>query len=114
MTEQDFDFIRKLLLDRSAVALEAGKQYLVETRLAPLVRQLKLGSITELVGLLRAAGWPVAAADLGDLAQRTGVVGLPNNQGMIKYKYSMLALEKMGYSATGLGENSGRSRPTRA
>jgi chemotaxis protein methyltransferase CheR len=53
MTDQDFDFIRKLLQERSAVALEADKQYLVESRLAPVVRQLELGSIAELVGRLR-------------------------------------------------------------
>lgn len=53
MTDQDFDFIRKLLQDRSAIVLEAGKQYLVETRLTPLVRQLKLNSIGELVNQLR-------------------------------------------------------------
>jgi chemotaxis protein methyltransferase CheR len=54
MTDQDFDFIRKLLCDRSAISLEDGKQYLVESRLAPLVQELKLGSIGDLVGLLRA------------------------------------------------------------
>jgi chemotaxis protein methyltransferase CheR len=54
MTDQDFDFIRKLLYDRSAIALEDNKQYLVESRLAPMVRELKLASIADLVGLLRA------------------------------------------------------------
>ena len=53
MTDQDFDVIRKLLLERSAIVLEAGKEYLVETRLAPLVRQLNLNSIGELVAQLR-------------------------------------------------------------
>ncbi len=53
MTEQDFDVIRKLLLERSAIVLEAGKEYLVETRLAPLVRQLNLNSIGELIAQLR-------------------------------------------------------------
>ena len=49
MTDQDFDYIRKLLRERSAIVLEAGKQYLVESRLAPLVRELKLDSIGDLV-----------------------------------------------------------------
>ena len=53
MTEQDFDFIRKLLVERCAIVLEPGKQYLVESRLTPIVRQLNLNSITELVGQLR-------------------------------------------------------------
>ena len=29
MTDQDFDYIRKLLQDRTAIVLESGKQYLV-------------------------------------------------------------------------------------
>jgi chemotaxis protein methyltransferase CheR len=53
MTEQDFDFVRKLVQDRSAVVLEPGKEYLVETRLAPLMRQLNLTSIGELIAQLR-------------------------------------------------------------
>jgi chemotaxis protein methyltransferase CheR len=54
MTDPDFDFIRQLLRQRSAIVLEAGKQYLVESRLTPLVRRLNLGSIGELVNELRA------------------------------------------------------------
>jgi chemotaxis protein methyltransferase CheR len=53
MTDQDFDYVRKLLLDRSAVVLEADKQYLVETRLLPLSRQLNLNSVGELIAHLR-------------------------------------------------------------
>ena len=53
MTEIDFDVIRKLLLERSAIALDDGKQYLVEARLTPLVRQHKLSSIGELIAKLR-------------------------------------------------------------
>jgi chemotaxis protein methyltransferase CheR len=54
MTDQDFDFIRKLLRERSAIVLEDGKHYLVESRLAPLVREQKVDSIADLVRLLRA------------------------------------------------------------
>jgi chemotaxis protein methyltransferase CheR len=53
MTEQDYDYIRQVLQERSAIVLDSGKQYLVEARLAPLVRQLNLGSISELVRQLR-------------------------------------------------------------
>jgi chemotaxis protein methyltransferase CheR len=53
MTDRDFDLIRKLLQERGAIALEADKQYLVEARLAPLVRRLKLPSIGELIAQLR-------------------------------------------------------------
>jgi chemotaxis protein methyltransferase CheR len=53
MTAQDFEFVCRLVRDRSAIVLEPGKEYLVEGRLTPLVRQLDLGSITELVNRLR-------------------------------------------------------------
>src|SRR5262245_21253336 len=53
MTAQDFEFICKLLRERSAIALEAGKEYLVETRLAPIVRQRNLNSIADLIAQLR-------------------------------------------------------------
>jgi chemotaxis protein methyltransferase CheR len=52
MTEQDFQVIRRLLQERSAIVLEAGKEYLVETRLAPIVRELNLNSIGELIAQL--------------------------------------------------------------
>jgi chemotaxis protein methyltransferase CheR len=53
MTDQDYHFIRELLQDRSAIVLEDGKQYLVESRLTPLARKLGLETITELVEHLR-------------------------------------------------------------
>jgi chemotaxis protein methyltransferase CheR len=53
MTDMDFEAIRKLLQERSAIVLEQGKQYLVETRLAPLVRRLNLNSIGGLISQLR-------------------------------------------------------------
>src|SRR2546430_12187080 len=53
MTQQDFDTVCKLLRERSAIVLEAGKEYLVETRLASLVRELKLNSIGDLIAQLR-------------------------------------------------------------
>jgi chemotaxis protein methyltransferase CheR len=55
MTDQEYDYIRKLLQDQSAIALDADKRYLVESRLAPLLRQQSLGSIGELVQRLRVA-----------------------------------------------------------
>ncbi len=53
MKDQDFDFVRELVRERSAIVLEDGKQYLVESRLAPIVRELKLNTIEELVDRLR-------------------------------------------------------------
>lgn len=53
MTAQDFEVICRLLRERSGISLEAGKEYLVETRLAPVLHELKLRSIGELIGQLR-------------------------------------------------------------
>lgn len=53
MTDQDFDFLRGLIRERSAIVLDDGKRYLVETRLAHLVRQHELDSIGGLVERLR-------------------------------------------------------------
>jgi chemotaxis protein methyltransferase CheR len=53
MTDEEFEVIRALLLDRSAIVLEPGKQYLVESRLGPLVRQRNLNSLTELIAQVR-------------------------------------------------------------
>jgi hypothetical protein len=57
-----------------------------------------------LVRLLKERGWPVVALDLGDVPQKEGPYQLPNVQGLIKYRYSLLALKAMGYSAVGIGE----------
>lgn len=53
MTSQDFEFVCRLVRDRSAIVLEPGKEYLVEGRLTPIVKQLDLGSISGLIGRLR-------------------------------------------------------------
>jgi chemotaxis protein methyltransferase CheR len=53
VTQEQFDTICRLLRERSAIVLEKGKEYLVETRLAPLVRQLKVNSIGDLIAELR-------------------------------------------------------------
>ena len=50
----DFEFIRKLLRQRSALLLEPGKEYLVESRLEPLVHQEGLRSLQHLVEALQA------------------------------------------------------------
>jgi hypothetical protein len=54
---------------------------------------------------LKERGWPVLAVDAGDIAQDKGPAGLPNVQGLIKYKYSMRALKQMGYPAVTFGTN---------
>jgi chemotaxis protein methyltransferase CheR len=39
VTPQDFEFLRKLLYDRSGIVLPAEKQYLAESRLFPVARR---------------------------------------------------------------------------
>jgi chemotaxis protein methyltransferase CheR len=56
MSEADYVFVTRLLLDRSAIALESGKEYLVESRLAPLARRHGLGSVDEFIRRVRVDG----------------------------------------------------------
>ncbi len=53
MTPLDYDYLRKLLKDRSGLMLSAEKQYLVESRLSPLARKAGLASLGELVAKLK-------------------------------------------------------------
>jgi chemotaxis protein methyltransferase CheR len=49
----DYEFLRKLLKERSGLDLSADKQYLVESRLLPLARKAGLPGIAELVQRLK-------------------------------------------------------------
>ena len=49
MTPSEYEFLRKLLKERSGLDLSSDKQYLVESRLVPLARKAGLPGITELV-----------------------------------------------------------------
>jgi len=49
VTPLDYDYLRKLLKDRSGLLLSADKQYLIESRLLPLARKAGLSGIPELV-----------------------------------------------------------------
>jgi two-component system chemotaxis response regulator CheB len=53
VTPLDYEFLRKLLKERSGLDLSADKQYLVESRLIPLARRTGLPGIPELVARLR-------------------------------------------------------------
>lgn len=53
LTAPDFDFLRAMVLRESAIVLEPGKEYLVESRLAPLLRAEGLEDYSELVLALR-------------------------------------------------------------
>jgi chemotaxis protein methyltransferase CheR len=49
VTPSDYEFLRKLLKERSGLDLSSDKQYLVESRLVPLARKFGWSGITELV-----------------------------------------------------------------
>jgi chemotaxis protein methyltransferase CheR len=53
VTPLDYDFLRRLLKERSGLDLSADKQYLVESRLIPLARRAGMPGIAELVAKIR-------------------------------------------------------------
>jgi chemotaxis protein methyltransferase CheR len=53
VTPLDYEFLRKLLKERSGLDLSADKQYLVESRLIPLARRVGLAGIAELTAKMR-------------------------------------------------------------
>ncbi len=56
MTPADYDFIRKVLKERSGYVLAPDKQYLIDSRLNPVARELGCASLAELVQKMRAPG----------------------------------------------------------
>jgi chemotaxis protein methyltransferase CheR len=53
VNQPDYEFLRKLLRDKSGLDLSTDKQYLIESRLLPLARKAGLPGIGELVQKLR-------------------------------------------------------------
>lgn len=53
ITQSDFLFVKKLVQERAAIVLEAGKEYLVASRLNTLAREEKMPSHVELIAELR-------------------------------------------------------------
>ncbi len=56
MTPIEYDFLRKLLKERSGLVLSAEKHYLLESRLLPVARKHGLAGLSELVQKLRSPG----------------------------------------------------------
>ncbi len=54
MTPLDYEYLQKLLKDRSGLVLSADKKYLLESRLLPLARKAGVPGITDLVQKMRA------------------------------------------------------------
>ncbi len=53
MTPHDYDYLRKLLKERSGLILAPDKQYLVESRLLPVARRAGVHALAELVEKLK-------------------------------------------------------------
>jgi chemotaxis protein methyltransferase CheR len=53
VTPLDYEYLRKLLKERSGLDLSTDKQYLVESRLLPLARRSGLQGIPELVSIMK-------------------------------------------------------------
>jgi chemotaxis protein methyltransferase CheR len=49
----DFQYLQTLLKEHTAIVLDPGKEYLAETRLAPLIRDEGYASLQEFIGVLR-------------------------------------------------------------
>ena len=56
MTPADFEYLRKLLRERSGLVLTADKQYLLESRLLPIARRVGASDLAGLSERLRGAG----------------------------------------------------------
>jgi chemotaxis protein methyltransferase CheR len=61
VTPLDYEYLRKLLKERSGLDLSADKQYLVESRLVPLARRSGLSGIPDLVQKMRGGGEPLTS-----------------------------------------------------
>lgn len=53
MTPLDYDYLQKMLKDRSGLMLSADKKYLLESRLLPLARKAGVPGITDLVAKMK-------------------------------------------------------------
>ena len=62
MTPSEYEYLQKLLKERSGLVLSADKQYLVESRLIPLARRSGLGGIGDLVAKMRMGAEPLTVA----------------------------------------------------
>jgi len=68
----DFEYLRKLMAEQTAIVLDAGKEYIAESRLARLVEQEGFESIRDLVQALRSNAF--------DGLQRRVVNAMTNNE----------------------------------
>jgi chemotaxis protein methyltransferase CheR len=64
VTPHDYDYLRRVLRERSGLVLAADKQYLVESRLLPVARRAGLAALADLVRRLRAPGSEALAVEV--------------------------------------------------
>ena len=53
VSESDFNYIRDLVLERSAIVIEDGKEYLVESRVGPVAKNEGFDTIDQLIDAVR-------------------------------------------------------------
>jgi chemotaxis protein methyltransferase CheR len=56
MRPEDFDFVAKLLKDRSGLVISRDKAYLLESRLTPVARKRGMKGLDDLLGSLKTSG----------------------------------------------------------
>lgn len=66
MKQQDFEYLQKLLKERSGIILAIDKTYLVESRLMPVARSRGLTGVDELLQALRLRGDPAMITEVVD------------------------------------------------
>jgi chemotaxis protein methyltransferase CheR len=59
VTPPEYEYLRKILRDNSGLDLSADKQYLIESRLLPLLRKAGLSDISELVAKMKVGSVPL-------------------------------------------------------
>lgn len=64
MTPIERDYLYKLLKDESGLVLSGEKDYLIESRLMPIARRNGLGSVAELVSMVRKPGTDAVRDDI--------------------------------------------------
>src|SRR6188472_3907997 len=54
ITAENYAFLQRYIYQESGIVIDAGKNYLLESRLLPIVRQENLSTLNDLCNLLRA------------------------------------------------------------
>jgi chemotaxis protein methyltransferase CheR len=57
ITAAEFEYVRTMVRERSAIVLDAGKEYLVESRLIPVARRQGHASVSEFIARMRAGSY---------------------------------------------------------